>query len=158
MFSTFHPILFIIMLILMNSNQERTRFDTSDQIRFDNSDPKRMLVYIYLMDDEFTLPMSDIVCYFDENDPSCPSNGMKQSQIGRASSFLFDNAIPTSIRYTGSATSRRGYGRFPVYVGCAYNCAALHPSSNYEINYFGLRYSKWLADSISFKLELELKN
>jgi len=146
----------IVLLILLNSNQERARFDTSDQIRFDTSDQNRMLVYIYMMDDDFALPMSDIVCFFDGNDPACQRNGMKPSQIGRAT-LLFDNVIPEYIRYTGSATTRRGYGRLPIYVGCAYNCAALHPSSNYEINYFGLRFSKWIADSISFKLEMVLK-
>lgn len=117
-----------------------------------------MRVYIYLMDGEYTLPKSDIVCYFDTRDRACPTNGMQQLKIGRASGALFNDSIPSYIRYTGSATSLKGYSRFPVYIGCAYNCVALHPSNNYEFNYFGIRHNRWIADSLSFSLELKMKD
>jgi len=149
MLSTNHHVLLIIMLLLMNSNQESARVD---------ADGKRyMLAYIYMMDDVYPLSKSDIVCTFDVKNHDCPNNGVIPVGSFRGTE-LFEEVIPPDIRFTGSATSSDGYGRIRVYLGCTYNCAAIHPTNNYEINYFGLIYSKWIADSISFKIELELKN
>jgi len=145
-----HPLLFTISLLAIYLSQSHSADNLQDR--------KYMRVYIYLMDGEYTLPKSDIVCYFDTRDRACPTNGMQQLKIGRASGALFSDSIPSYIRYTGSATSLKGYSRFPVYIGCAYNCVALHPSNNYEFNYFGIRHNKWIADSITFKLELKMKD
>jgi hypothetical protein len=121
-----------------------------------------MLAYIYLTDGDQMLPMGTFNCIHDIRDSACAVYGLNADPLHLDSWYrqldtrLTMDDLP-HIRASGSATTRQGYGRMPIFPGCKYSCVAYHSSSNYELRYFGMRFSRHIADSISFEVKLDFK-